>query len=598
MARIWRFLLVCGLAGTYARHSESLQSSSNQTLPISNSTYDYIVVGGGPSGLIVSARLAETGKSVLVLERGAPSLFSSGGNALTSWNHTLTIFDVPALHMSIAGRVSSPGCTGDHVRCTDVPKGAAAGCLLGGGTAINGMQFVRPPTFDFDDKWPVGWRWDDVKYAAARLYERNPGTLIPSVDGKLYDNDVRDIVSSFFALGGYTQVDTNEEPDRKHKVWSYPALSTDQGFRAGPVRTYLPLAEKLPNFKLQLYTKVIRAVRTGPSVTGVEVESSTGQRSIINLSKDGKVILAAGAMSSPRLLLNSGIGPLNQIKIVQNGTANVTLPPREDWIDTPVGFVRDHTIVIVTFDVPSGTHVLNQTEFINPSEELRELYAHGSGPLAQAWNRLMSYTTVTNDDGHKTFIQTHVAGLVNGTAQFLVATTHNSTSTGTLGITADGNTTWTKNPYLNSASDREAMTKALDELLAASRLPGSPLSYSPANATGASILQVALGQQDPNNMMIPGQHMIGTTIMGTDDGTKNGSSVVDTDCKVYGTGELRMLIIRVRTDMLTDNLFVVDAGMHADLPTGNTMAIVMVAAEHAAQKIIARDGASNSTHYP
>ncbi|KAF3045346.1 hypothetical protein E8E11_007163 [Didymella keratinophila] len=451
------------------------------------------------------------------------------------------------------------------------PKaGAAAGCLLGGGTAINGMQFVRPPTFDFNDKRPVGWRWHDLKNAAARLYERNPGTLTPSADGKLYDNDVRHVVSKFFALGGYTQVDTNEEPDRKHKVWSYPALSTDQGFRAGPVRTYLPLAEKLPYFKLQLYTKVIRAVRTGSLVTGVEVESSTGHRTIIRLNKGGKVILAAGALSSPRLLFNSGIGPLDQIKTVQNGTANVTLPPSEHWIELPVGFVRDHTIVIVTFDVPGGTNALNQTEFKNPNEESKELYIHGSDPLAQAWNRLMSYTTVTNDDGHKTFIQTYVTGLVNGTAQFLVATTHNSTSTGTLGITADGNTTWTKNPYLNSASDKEAMTKALDELPAISCLPGSPLSYSSANATGASILQVALGQQDPNNIMIPGQHMIGTTIMGTDDGTKNGSSVVDTDCKVYGT----------------------------DLPTGNTMAIVMVAAQHAAQKIIALDGASNRTHIP
>lgn len=537
-AVFWLALSLISIVGVDAQYSGTPPSSSNHTIPVSNFTYDYIVVGGGPSGLIVSQRLTETGKSVLVLERGAPSLFSSGGDILTSWNDTLTIFDVPALHMSVSGCVSSPGCTGDTVRCTDIPKGTAAGCLLGGGTAINGMQFVRPPSFDFDDKWPVGWHWDDVKEAAARLYERNPGTLAPSADGKLYDNDVRDVVSKFFALGGYTQVDTNKEPDRKYKVWSYPALNTDQGFRAGPVRTYLPLAERVHNFKLQLHTKVIRAVRTGQLVTGVEVESIiTGQRSVINVNKGGKVILAAGAMSSPRLLFNSGIGPLDQIKIVQNGIANVTLPPREYWIESPVGFVRDHTIVIVTFDVPGGTNVLNQTEFINPSEEFKEMYVHGSGPLAQAWNRLMSYTTVTNDDGHKTFIQTHVAGLVNGTAQFLVATTHNSTSTGTLGITADGNTEWTKSPYLNSASDREAMTKALDELLAISRLPGSPLSYSPTNATGASVLHVALGQQDPDNRMIPGQHMIGTTIMGMDDGTKNGTSVVDTNCKVYGTGK-------------------------------------------------------------
>jgi cellobiose dehydrogenase (acceptor) len=59
--------------------------------------------------------------------------------------------------------------------------------------------------------------------------------------------------------------------------------------------------------------------------------------------------------------------------------------------------------------------------------------------------------------------------------------------------------------------------------------------------------------------------------MGTDDGRKGGDAVVDLDTKVYGT----------------DNLFVVDASFHPDLPTGNTQAIVMVAAEAAAKKVLA-----------
>ncbi|KAK8073953.1 Cellobiose dehydrogenase [Apiospora phragmitis] len=72
--------------------------------------------------------------------------------------------------------------------------------------------------------------------------------------------------------------------------------------------------------------------------------------------------------------------------------------------------------------------------------------------------------------------------------------------------------------------------------------------------------------------------------MGLDDGRKaNGTAVVDTNTKVYGT----------------DNLFVVDASMHADLPTGNTQAIVMVAAEHAAAKILALGGGvANNTANP
>ena len=84
----------------------------------------------------------------------------------------------------------------------------------------------------------------------------------------------------------------------------------------------------LPNFKLQLHTKVVRTVRTRSKITGVEVEDATGQRSIININPGGKVVLAAGAMSSPRILFNSAIGPADQINIVQNGTTSVTLPRR------------------------------------------------------------------------------------------------------------------------------------------------------------------------------------------------------------------------------------------------------------------------------
>ncbi|KAF3003121.1 hypothetical protein E8E13_008377 [Curvularia kusanoi] len=565
-----RFLsFLCALAVTVcvtAQHETPLYRRNNNTLPVSNLTYDYIVVGGGASGLVVSARLAETGKTVLVIERGGPSLYSSGGDVLTSWNDTLTIYDVPALYLALFSLQE------DNPLCTDVPAGAVAGCVLGGGTAINGLQFIRPPSFDFDDKWPVGWKWSDVQHSAARLYERNPGSTSPSTDGKYYDNDVWDVASEFLRQGGYRQADSNEDPNQKYKVYSYPALNTVDGLRAGPVRTYLPYAMDLPNFKLQLHTKVVRTVRTRSKITGVEIEDAAGERSVINLNPNGKVVLAAGAMSTPRLLFNSAIGPPDQIRTVENGTVKVALPPKEDWIDSPVGFVRDHTIVIFTFKVPHGTNVLNQTEFANPSQEIIDLYATGSGPLAQSFNRLNSYSVITNDDGHKTFVQSHVVGLSNDTVQFYLTITHNSTSTGALGITSEGKTEWTKSPYLTSASDKEAMTKAIEELLTISRLPNSTLIYDgPVNSTGASVLEIALSQTDPNNILIPGQHMIGTAIMGTDDGTKGGSSVVDTDCRVYGT----------------DNLFVVDASMHADLPTGNTMAIVMVAAEHAAQKIIA-----------
>lgn len=540
---------------------------NNGTVSVSNSTYDYIVVGGGASGLVVSERLAETGKSVLVLERGGPSFFSSGGDLVVPWNDTLTAYEVPGLFNAL------PSFPGNNAYCSDTPE--MAGCILGGGTAVNGLQFVRPPSFDFDDNWPQGWKWAEVEASAARFYERNPGSTSPSTDGKYYDNAVWDVSSQFFAGAGWKQVDTNEQPDEKFQIYSYPAINTIGGLRAGPVRTYLPLAAGLPNFNLQLHTKVIRTLRTNSTVTGVEVELEDGAHQIINVNQGGKVILAAGAMSSPRILFNSGIGPSDQINIVKSGNTGVTLPPETDWINLPVGFVRDHALIYVDFNVSAGMTVMAADAFTTPNNLTKSLYAHGAGPLAQSFNRAMSYTTVTNDEGHKTIIQNHIYSTANNTISFIFATTHGVTSTGMLGITPDGNTEWTVNPYLTSASDKEAMATAIDDILAISRGANSTLAYiGSSNATGASIIA--------SQVPAAGTHMTGTTIMGTDDGRTNGSSVVDPNCKVYGT----------------DNLFVVDAGMHPDLPTGNTQAIVMVAAEHAVQRILALDNstASNITY--
>ncbi len=140
---------------------------------------------------------------------------------------------------------------------------------------------------------------------------------------------------------------------------------------------------------------------------------------------------------------------------------------------------------------------------------------------------------------------------------------HGLTSRGTLGINTAGNTVFSKEPWTNTATDKEAWTIAINELLDMARQPGSPLVFSGgSNATAATVL---------SGPVQPGIHMVGTTKMGTDDGRKNGTAVVDLNNKVYGT----------------ENLFVVDASFHPDLPTGNTQAIVMVAAEHAVERIIA-----------
>ncbi|KAF2122416.1 hypothetical protein BDV96DRAFT_627478 [Lophiotrema nucula] len=376
-----------------------------------------------------------------------------------------------------------------------LPEGWA-GCILGGGTTVNGLAFIRPPSFAFDDKWPLGWKWSDVEASAERFYDRNPGTLLPSADGHYYDYAVYDVLSRNLAAAGRNSTDTSANPDDKSKIFSFVAVNVLAGKRAGPVATYLPLMQNQSTFKLMLNTLVLRAVRTNSTITGVEAQLQDGSRMIINVNQGGKVILAAGAMSSSRILFRSGIGPSDQINVVKSGSTPIAFPDENAWIESPVGFVKDHTTLAVTFTVKPGMTIMGEPDYTNPKSSIM---------------RLNTFQTVTTSDNHKLIVQTHNWATENTTITTLFLLTQGTTSNGTLGLTVDGNTVWTQSPYLQTATDREVLAIAVDTWLAMSCLPNSTIEY------------------------------------------------------------------------------VVDAGMHADLPTGNTQAIVGVAAEHAVQKILALD---------
>jgi len=202
-----------------AKQTPPAGSAPKDTGPatVSGDSYDYIVIGAGPAGLIAATRLAEAKKSVLLLERGGASTFATGGKRLVPWNNTLTLYDVPALFLNMAVRTLGEGY------CKDTA--AIAGCILGGGGSMNGMAFIRPPKHDFDDKWPKGWKWNDVKEAADRLYERNPGTTLPSKDGKYYDNALWPVMEEWFKSNGWNYADSIEKPDDKDKSYGHPAIN-------------------------------------------------------------------------------------------------------------------------------------------------------------------------------------------------------------------------------------------------------------------------------------------------------------------------------------------------------------------------------------
>lgn len=125
---------------------------------------------------------------------------------------------------------------------------------------------------------------------------------------------------------------------------------------------------------------------------------------------------------------------------------------------------------------------------------------------------------------------------------------------GSLSVTSTGATELTTTPYFTNEVDRQGLASYIDSFISAtSSTTGSGIVVANDTATGDDYI---------TNSFAAGDHYVGTAKIG---------DVVDTDTKVIGT----------------DNLFAVDASIHADLPTGNTQAIVMVVAEKAAQKILA-----------
>ncbi|KAJ6178686.1 hypothetical protein N7519_009147 [Penicillium mononematosum] len=498
-----------------------------------NHTYDYIVVGGGPSGIISAEKFAQAGKKVLLLERGVGPTVATGNNETLTWDHSLTPIDLPGLSANI-GALD----VWNQYMCTDTAGNAA--CVLGGGVTVNYMVFVHPPARDFDDKWPEGWKWKDVESAADRLYKRNPGTTLPSADGKRYDQGLYDVLSKFFSGLGWKSVDMIAEPNEKHQIYSYPSWNVQDQMRAGPVRTYLPAAAKLRQLPL-----------CSPNQS-----DSLGPSSL--LPPHGRVVLAAGALSTPRLLWNSGIGGKAQIETAKK--SGVAVPPKAQWIDLPVGVgLKDHPIFPITFNTNASFGLVDYEGVLNGTDSRDiSLYRKHSGVLTQGKHRLIFFTS-EEIDGHTQYYQGSCAPTEEGVVTMTTYLTHGLTSSGVLGLDASGNTVIEKSPYLQTAADRKAARTFIQKMVKDITAPSTGFELE----THTNVSAILKAQT-------PGTHYVSSAKMGTDDGRKNGTSVVDTNTKVYGV----------------DNLFIVDASIHPDLPTGNIQTAVMVVAEAAAAKIL------------
>ncbi len=264
--------------------------------------WDYIIVGGGSAGCVLANRLsADRACRVLLLEAGgsdrkiASRVPAAIGSAITSKHMNWQYQGQP--DPSRANR-------------SDMWP---AGRMLGGGSALNGMMFVRGHNSDYDH-WAslgnVGWRYRDLLPYFRRLEHNERGAdAFRGTGGPLSVADVRiphPLTDAFVVGMQELGVPRNPDLNGEGQVGvDYCQVTQRRGFRHSTATAYLSGIRNRPNLTIQTLACVQR-IRVKDGVAR-GVDYSVGDESLSATALSG-VVVCAGAIGSPTLLLRSGIG--------------------------------------------------------------------------------------------------------------------------------------------------------------------------------------------------------------------------------------------------------------------------------------------------
>ncbi|KAI0382366.1 putative cellobiose dehydrogenase [Hypomontagnella monticulosa] len=528
--------------------------------------WDAIVIGAGTAGIIVADRLSEAGKKTLLVELGGPSYGITGGTEKPAWldGTDMSRVDVPGLYKSIFGGSASLLCPSDVVT-------AFSACTIGGNSAINAGLYFQPPASDWDDYHPEGWKNADVQDATQRLLDMQGSITACSMDGKFYLESGYDEAKKWIVdAAGFSNVTFNDDPDNKDRVFGRTSYDYIDGQRGGPARTYLQDALKRSNFHLQTGVRVRQVNHVSGIASGITAEVN-GSLVTVSLSPRGRVVLSAGAIASPGLLMHSGIGPIETItSLSAAGLYN------SSWVINPsVGEgLFDNPNTFIELSAPTIESYVH--DYDNPIPADRDLYLSSrSGPYAFASETAAFWGYVNNSDGTRTGVQ--------GTFDSAGYSDYNDNNTitlniyGTSGLGSAGrvilsdNGKFTPSPsgdvYYSDPRDAESIAKFIYEVFQALP-PSTPESPASEGLTPLNIARDSTLEDIRTYITTPSAYAVGS-VQHWSSSCRIGKCV-DADTKVIGTG----------------NIHVVDASIVSPL-TVNPQFGVMVAAEKGAERILA-----------
>ncbi|KAI0717830.1 aryl-alcohol-oxidase from pleurotus Eryingii [Cerioporus squamosus] len=595
--------VACAIVALVVMRSTAVLVGDPADLP-NHKQYDYIIIGAGPGGSTVANRLSEDPHvNVLLVEAGpsdegvlaieVPFLASQlQPNTPYDWNYTTTP------QQGLNGRAIS----------------YARGHVLGGSSSLNLMVWTRSSRDDFDSYAAVagdpGWSW-----SAMQSYFRKVEHLVPPTDGHKPAGEIDPQIHSHhgyvnitlpnakFPTDSHIIATTHDLPDEfpfnlDSNSGNPIGLGWTQGTygngrRSSASSSYINPFLSRDNLDVLVNTTATRIVQTGranghPEFRAVEVQRSrTSSNHTLHAVKE--IILSAGAINTPKLLMLSGIGPEPQLR-------SLGIAPIAD--NSHVGqHLVDHPRVSNQFGVAHPQYDVtdaigrNTTLFNALLQEWKNTQPH-RGFLANGGSNQVGWFRIPDDDPIWDTVEDPSTGPTSPHYEFLFRPGFASTlgqpapssgnfltvNTVVVSPSSSGSVTLASaDPFdpplidpnfLNSTFDIYALRTAIR---AAVRFLSAPTWDGFITGQAGPFADVDLSSDDAVDAWARAQastiwHPVGTARMGACGQT---ASVVDPDLRVKGVEGVR----------------VVDASVFPTIPAAHPQAVVYVFAERAADLI-------------
>ncbi|KAG6917771.1 hypothetical protein DXG01_001176 [Tephrocybe rancida] len=607
----WAPLILLSLAG----FSIGALYESVDSLPVTN--YDFIIAGGGTAGNVIANRLSENPEwRVLVIEKGPSSVNNGVLDSIVPY---------------IAGSLMGSSYDWNY---TTTPQNAlndrvlwyARGHILGGSSSINNMYYTRGPSSDFDryanETGDAGWSWNNLQpyirknevWTAPADNHNTNGQFNPSAHG--FSGTVSVSLAGHPQGGDSSIIKTtqqlsdefpfNEDMNSGNPLGLGWIQSTIKGGeRSSSATAYL--AQDIldrPNLDVVVGTQITRVLQTGtadgrPAFGAVEVAQNTASAALKRLVASKEVILSAGVIGTPHILLSSGIGDAVELRAVGVEPVLDLSDVGKNFSDHPAVWNSWHVDLEDTFDDMQRDPALR-------AQYQQQWDVSKTGPLVLTtathliFGRLPSdlpiFQKVTDPSSgsnapHYELFTVNSAFPVppsEGNYISVVSLVASPASQCPLNVPTGGTITLkSSDPFEYPLIDPGALTSEFDRLAlreaykASLRFMSAPVWKDHIVGPAAGLANVTSDEDLDNYILqtsVLGLHGVGTAAMSA----KNAPyGVVDPDLLVKGASGLR----------------IVDASVFPYIPAAHTQAPVYIIAERAADLIKASWSTESNTQF-